>query len=119
MSRPSNVKRPAGRNAGTNTLITAASLALTLSGWAVLAANEPEPAPPVAASVPTQTLQPQPSLAAVPTLVPEPDWASLTPPTAVPTVQSAPTAVPAPPQAAAPARPAQPPRPAAVTRSSR
>lgn len=119
MNRPSNGKRPTGRNAGTNTLITAASLALTLSGWAVLATNEAEPAP-VVVSVPTQTPQPLPSLAAVPTLVPEPDWTSLTPPTAMPAARLVPTAVVAPPQAAAaPARLAQPPRPAAVTRSSR
>jgi hypothetical protein len=111
MNRPSNGKRPGGRTSGTNTLITAASLALTLSGWAVLSANEAEPAA-VAISIPTATPQPQPTLAAVPTLVPEPDWASLVTPTAVPVPQIAPTA-------AAPARAAQPPRPAAVTRSSR
>lgn len=120
MSGPSNGKRPGGRTSGTNTLITAASLALTLSGWAMLAANEAEPVQPVAVSLPTQTPQPLPSLAAVPTLVPEPDWASLATPTTAPAARIVPTAVAAPPRAAAaPAQPAQPPRPAAVTRSSR
>lgn len=111
MTRPFNGKRPGGRTSGTNTLITAASLALTLSGWAVIAAHEAEPQP-VAISVPTSIPQPQPALPAVPTLVPEPDWASLAQPTAVPAPQLAPAA-------AVPAQRVRPPRPAAVTRSSR
>ena len=130
MSRPSSDKRPGGRTTGTNTLITAASLALTLSGWALLTVNEAEPTPSVAVPAPSATSVPLPALRPLPTLVPPPDWASIPSPVEGEGLPAAPAAVASappprrvvpPPRAAVapPAPPARPPQPVTVTRSSR
>jgi len=62
-------KKPATSAPGVKLLITAASLAATLGGWAVISAKETKPA---AAPVPTQAATPAVTikLAPLPTLVP-------------------------------------------------
>jgi hypothetical protein len=67
LGKPS--KKPATSAPGVKMLITAASLAATLGGWAVLSAQEQKPAPapaPKQAAVPAVTIK----LAPLPTLVP-------------------------------------------------
>jgi len=64
-------KKPATSAPGVKLLITAASLAATLGGWAMISAEEPEPTPtpapaPVQAAAPAVTIK----LAPLPTLVP-------------------------------------------------
>jgi len=64
-------KKPATSAPGVKLLITAASLAATLGGWAMISAEEPEPTPtpapaPVQAAAPVVTIK----LAPLPTLVP-------------------------------------------------
>ena len=64
-------KKPATSAPGVKLLITAASLAATLGGWAMISAEEPEPTPtpapaPVLAAAPVVTIK----LAPLPTLVP-------------------------------------------------
>lgn len=121
MSRAPAGKRPGGRTSGTNTLITAASLALTLSGWAGIALSEADP-PQQAISAPAPTPVLLPTLPALPTLVPTPDWERLPTRVQVQAASAAPTDLPAapPPQVeAAPAAPAAPPAAVTVTRSSR
>jgi hypothetical protein len=66
------VKKPSTSAPGVKLLITAASVAATLGGWALISSNEPAPAPaPVPATdqaaAPVVTIK----LAPLPTLVPE------------------------------------------------
>jgi hypothetical protein len=67
MTKPA--KKPNTSAPGVKMLITAASLAATLGGWAVISAKEPKPA---AAPVPAHTAAPAVTikLAPLPTLVP-------------------------------------------------
>lgn len=113
---------PSGNRAtGANTLITAASLALTLSGWAVLTVTEAESPAPVAVSGPSATPG-SPTLVPLPTLIPTPDWANLSLPSIEAASADVPTAAPVPSaDSVAPPAPTQslPPAPVAITRSSR
>lgn len=119
---------PSSRNraTGANTLITAASLALTLSGWAVLTATEAESPAPVAAGAPVSTPVAStpvvPTLVPLPTLIPTPDWANLSLPSIEAASADIPTAAPVPSaDSVAPPAPTRvaPPAPVAITRSSR
>lgn len=117
MNKPSFVKRAASRKGGASTLITAASLALTVGGWAVLTVSEAQPAPPAELRDPAPALVRR-ALPPMPTLVPPPDWAtqdrlSNVQATAVPTTAAV---GPAPRTVGASGGP---PEPVAVTRSSR
>ena len=120
--RPSTGKR-ASRTAGANTLITATSLALTLSGWAVLGGVEEAVAPAPAESAATAIVLS--ALPPLPTIVPPPDLAGLpTDPAgdqaSAPQAAAAPRRVVRPAPTAAPlAAPVAPPQPVTVTRSSR
>lgn len=98
-------KKPATSAPGVKLLITAASLAATLGGWAMISAEEPEPEPtptpapaPVQAAAPAVTIK----LAPLPTLVPP-----ITPQPQVVTVNQ--------PRSAAPRAAASAPQPAAPT----
>jgi hypothetical protein len=125
MHRPASEKRSGSRTTGANTLITAASLALTLSGWAVLTANEAEPAPQAVVNMPSPTPVEQPALPVLPTVVPPPDWATLplqVPDAATPAAAGSPQprqVDPPPPARGAAVAPTSRPNPVAVTRSSR
>jgi hypothetical protein len=69
MASAKSSKRPATSAPGVKTLITAASLAATLGGWALISAKEPQPATalvPVQVAAPAVTIK----LAPLPTLVP-------------------------------------------------
>ena len=64
------VKKPSTSAPGVKLLITAASVAATLGGWALISSNEPKPAQAPAAdqpAAPVVTIR----LAPLPTLVPE------------------------------------------------
>ena len=107
-------KNSGSRSAGTNTLITAASLAMTIGGWAVLTAGEAEPVPPASIVVSAPVEVGLPPLAPLPTFVPRPDGDVITPP--APAVEIAAPAAPAQAQTEVASRP---PQPVTVTRSSR
>jgi hypothetical protein len=106
-------KKAGSRTAGTNTLITAASLAVTLGGWAVLTAREAQPVAPTPIVVPAPVEVSLPALAPLPTVVPPPAG-DVAPP--APAVEVAEPAEPVPAQ---PEVSSRPPRPVTVTRSSR
>lgn len=70
MAPAKSVKKPNTSAPGVKILITAASLAATLGGWAVISAKEPKPTAPPApmqAAIPAVTIK----LAPLPTLVPQ------------------------------------------------
>lgn len=69
MTTSKSSKKPTSDTSGVKLLITAASLAATLGGWAVISAEEAQPAPPPAHDqvvVPPVAIK----LAPLPTLVP-------------------------------------------------
>jgi hypothetical protein len=71
MTKPTS-RKPATSAPGVKLLITAASLAATVGGWAVLGTKEPKPAAPPAPLAPIQAAAPAVpiKLAPLPTLVP-------------------------------------------------
>jgi hypothetical protein len=85
MTSAKSSKKPATSAPGVKLLITAASLAATLGGWAVISAQEPKPAAAptlapaqVAAPVVTIKLAPLPTL--VPPLAPQPQLVTINQP---------------------------------------
>lgn len=119
MSRQPAARRPRGRTTGTNMLITAASLALTLSGWAVLTGTEVEPVQAVAVPLPSPAPVVRVELPVLPTLVPAPNWNDIPAPVAVKPPLSRPAVVAAAPAPRRVVTLARAPRPVTRTRSSR
>lgn len=119
MSGHPAAKRPRGRATATNILITAASLALTMSGWAVLTGAEADPVQAVA--VPASTPAPLAliELPPLPTLVPAPRWDDTPASSDVRSLPHPPAAVAAAPDPRRIVAPARAPRPVTMTRSSR